>query len=70
MKKLLVVSAGMLCLSGCMSLDKVIEQTDYACVGITLDGPTTDSTGRGLGIKVPDGEQLTPELMALLCQDR
>jgi hypothetical protein len=57
----------LLSLTGCMTTDKALENTDYACIRVNVDGPTTDSSAAAQGIKVPDGVELTPELLDLMC---
>jgi hypothetical protein len=61
------LALSILALSGCMTTDKVIENMDYSCLNIVLDGPTTDSSASGRGIKVPDGVEVTPELLETIC---
>jgi hypothetical protein len=56
-----------LALPGCMTTDQLIEQMDYSCINLTIDGPTTDSSASGRGIKVPDGIELTPALLETIC---
>lgn len=65
--KLLCLSALLLVLSGCSSTLKVLDGADYVCITGNLDGYFTDSGAEGRGIKVPEGETLTPELVAALC---
>lgn len=55
-------------LTGCANTMKVLEGADYVCVTGDLDGYFTDSRANGRGVKVPDGETLTPELAEVLCQ--
>lgn len=54
-------------LSGCMTTDQLMAESDYACLYINLDGPTTDSNASGRGIKVPDGVELTASLIETIC---
>lgn len=51
--------------SGCSSL----ERLDYVCVDVYADGPWTDSRAEGKGIKLPEGETLTPELAVAICKE-
>lgn len=53
-------------LTSCSSL----ERLDYVCVDVYADGPWTDSRAEGKGVKVPEGETLTPELAQILCESR
>ncbi len=50
-------------LSGCTSVENILSGVDYGCADI--DGYFTDSNGKA--IKVPDGIELTPELIQALC---
>lgn len=54
-------------ISGCTSTLAVLDELDYACVDVTLDGWTTDSAASGRGIRIPEGETLTPETVEALC---
>ena len=66
MKLLALIAAG-LTLVGCTNTMQVLEGADYICVNGNLDGLYTDSGATGRGVKVPDGVELTPELLAALC---
>lgn len=57
-----------LALAGCSSAGTVLSDIPYACIDIQIDGPWTDSGAQGRGIKLPDGQTLTPETVAALCQ--
>lgn len=63
----LVLVATALMLNGCSSVTDTLAGVDYACVDIQVDGPYTDSGAQGRGIKLPEGETLTPETIAALC---
>lgn len=60
-----LVAVILLAASGCSSL----ERLDYVCVDVYADGPWTDSRAEGKGIKLPEGETLTPELAAAICKE-
>ena len=47
---------------------QVLDGADYICVTGSLDGLYTDSAANGRGVKVPEGETLTPELAEILCR--
>lgn len=63
-----VLVVAMVLLTGCQSTENVLSGLDYACIDVQADGPWTDSGAQGRGVKVPDGETLTPELAEVLCQ--
>jgi len=65
--KALVTIASALALVGCTSTMQVLEGADYVCVNGNLDGMYTDSGATGRGIKVPDGFELTPDMITALC---
>jgi hypothetical protein len=44
-----------------------LEGADYVCINGNVDGPYTDSAASGRGIKLPEGETLTPETIEALC---
>lgn len=72
-RKLTAVVAGIgvgCLLSSCMGTSALLEETDYYCLNVDLDGYFTDSRGAGRGVKVPEGETLTPELASALCPTR
>jgi hypothetical protein len=50
-------------LTSCSSL----ERLDYVCVDVYASGVMTGSHATGKGVKVPEGETLTPELAEVLC---
>lgn len=62
-----LAGAALLSLASCMSVDTALRETTYSCVSVTLDGPTTDSTAFARGVKVPDGVELTADLLGLIC---
>lgn len=53
-------------LAGCQNTMTVLEGADYVCVEGQLDGPYTDSNASGRGIKLPEGETLTPATIEAL----
>ena len=57
-----------LAITGCTNTMQVLEGADYVCVNGNLDGMYTDSGATGRGVKVPDGVELTPELLVALCR--
>lgn len=66
MKPIILISTLFISLSaltGCTSAENILSGIDYGCADI--DGYFTDSNGRA--IKVPEGTELTPELVAALC---
>lgn len=62
----LISALSLILLTGCSSL----ERLDYVCVDITATGPMTGTRADGKGVKLPEGEKLTPELAAVLCEGR
>jgi hypothetical protein len=58
-----------LALGGCAT--DPLKDVDYGCVdlNVEVEGYFTDSNadGRGRGVKVPEGETLSPELARILC---
>lgn len=54
---------------GCTNTMQVLEGADYVCIEGSLDGMYTDSAANGRGVKVPEGETLTPELAEILCRN-
>lgn len=56
--------------SGCSTVDTVLTGLDAGCVDVEVDGYFTDSRANGRGVKVPEGTELTPELIANLCENR
>lgn len=54
-------------LNGCESMQASLERLDYVCLEGEIDGPFTESAGRGKAIKVPEGETLDPETIQALC---
>lgn len=65
MRKYLLIPLVFL-LTSCSSL----ERLDYVCVDVTATGPMTGTRADGKGVKVPEGEVLTPELAEILCENR
>lgn len=65
---LLILIGTAFMLNGCVSTMQVLDGADYVCVTGDLDGYFTDSRANGRGVKVPDGEVLTPELAEILCR--
>lgn len=63
-KLLLIVS--IILLTSCSSL----ERLDYVCVDVDTAGALTGTRATGKGVKLPEGETLTPELAAVLCGER
>jgi hypothetical protein len=63
----LVLIAALLTLTGCETTQSILEGTDYACVDVQLNGHWTASGAQGRGIKLPEGETLTPETVEALC---
>lgn len=55
-------------LTACTNTMNMLENADYICVTGQIDGSFTDSAANGRGIKVPEGESLTPELAEILCR--
>ena len=53
--------------TGCTNTMQVLEGADYVCINGNLDGFYTDSGATGRGLKVPEGVELTPELLEALC---
>jgi len=68
-KKAVLLIMSVLALTGCANTMKVLEGADYICITGNLDGLYTDSAADGRGIKLPDGESLTPELIKALCPE-
>lgn len=62
----LLVAFSLVLLTSCSSL----ERLDYVCVDVYAAGVMTGSHATGKGVKLPEGETLTPELAAVLCGDR
>lgn len=50
-------------LPACSSL----ERLDYVCVDVDSAGALTGTRAKGKGVKLPEGETLTPELAQILC---
>jgi hypothetical protein len=66
MIKYMAAASLLFLLTSCSSL----ERLDYVCVDVIATGPMTGTRADGKGIKIPEGETLTPELAAILCGDR
>lgn len=66
--KLLAIIAAAIMLASCTNTMQVLDGADYICVTGNLDGLYTDSAANGRGVKVPEGETLTPELAEILCR--
>lgn len=66
--KLLFVALLAILVTGCTNTMQVLEGADYICVTGNIDGMATDSAASGRGVKLPDGEVLTPELAEVLCR--
>lgn len=62
MVKLLLISS-LILLASCSNL----ERLDYVCVDVDTAGAFTGTRATGTGVKLPEGEKLTPELAAVLC---
>jgi hypothetical protein len=60
--------SALLLLNGCGSTEHVLAGLDYACIDVQGDGYFTDSGIQGRGIVIPEGETLTPETIAALCE--
>lgn len=56
--------------SGCSTMDTVLTGLDAGCVDVEVDGYFTDSRANGRGVKLPEGAELTPELVESLCENR
>jgi hypothetical protein len=68
--KALMITLAVLTLAGCTgcsTMDTVLTGLDAGCVDIEVDGYLTDSRADGRGVKVPEGTELTPELIDTLC---
>jgi hypothetical protein len=63
---ILIVS--LILLTGCANTMKVLESADYVCITGDVVGRWTGSRLDGRGVKVPEGEVLTPELVEAICQ--
>jgi hypothetical protein len=55
-------------LTGCANTMKILEGADYVCITGDVVGRWTGSRLDGRGVKVPEGEVLTPELVEAICQ--
>lgn len=51
-------------------MDTVLTGLDAGCVDVEVDGYFTDSRANGRGVKLPEGAELTPELVESLCENR
>lgn len=56
-----------LLLSGCVNTMELLDGADYVCITGDVTGRWTGSRVDGRGVKMPDGEALTPELAEVLC---
>jgi len=63
-----IIVASLLLLTGCQSTESILQGLDYACIDVQADGPWTDSGAQGRGVKLPEGETLSPELAEVLCR--
>ena len=66
-----MIVLGTICLvllTGCANTMKVLDGADAACADVELFGYMTDSRARGRILKLPEGQELTPELAETLCQ--
>jgi hypothetical protein len=54
-------------LASCSTLDTVLVGLDAGCVDIEVRGYVSSSRADGRGIKVPEGTEVTPELIETLC---
>lgn len=64
---LLVLLVTVASLNACASVEKTLGAIDYGCVDIDVNPHTSDSGLMGRGIVLPEGEELTPETVDLLC---
>ena len=65
MKSLILVCS--LILTGCANTMTMLDGADYVCITGDVTGRWTGSRVDGRGVKMPDGETLTPELAEVLC---
>jgi hypothetical protein len=65
MKMLLALSV--IALTSCTNTMKVLDGADYICINGELSGIYTGSGAVGRGLKIPEGVELTPELLEALC---
>lgn len=65
MKMLLALPV--IALTSCTNTMKVLDGADYICINGELSGIYTGSGAVGRGLKIPDGVELTPELLEALC---
>lgn len=63
----LIIALSLMALAGCQNTMAVLEGTDYICITGDLTGRWTGSQIDGRGIKLPEGESLTPETIEALC---
>ena len=63
-----VLAAAIVLLTGCANTMEVLKGADAACADVEVDGYFTDSRARGRIVKLPEGQELTPELAEVLCQ--
>jgi hypothetical protein len=61
------IITALILVSGCTNTLKALEGADYICITGNIDGYFTRSGFDGRGIKIPDGETLTPETVEALC---
>ena len=66
MKALMITLAVLMC-TGCSTVDTVLTGLDAGCVDVEVDGYFTDTRADGRGVKVPEGTEVTPELIQTLC---
>lgn len=65
--KALMITLAVLMSTGCSTVDTVLTGLDAGCVDVEVDGYFTDTRADGRGVKVPEGTELTPELIQTLC---
>jgi hypothetical protein len=66
MKPILIVLIVML--TGCANTNQMLEGADYVCITGDVVGRWTGLRVDGRGVKVPEGETLTPELAEVICR--
>jgi hypothetical protein len=57
-----------LILPGCGNTMQLLEGADYVCITGDVVGRWTGTRVDGRGVKVPEGETLTPELAEVICR--
>ena len=66
MKALMIALAVLMC-TGCSTMEATMAELDAGCVDVEVRGYLTDTRADGRGVKVPEGTELTPELIQTLC---